>query len=233
MVACQIREEAGWVTVTLEDMLACSTKMLRAYAEFDRTVDEWEGHIQDDWWMRFRPWHPLDMIDTTVNMAEFTGPLWRQEHSRNVTAAGIIWQNKIPRGLFLLDELTVEHVMRYMALTKPIPVFLEGVQVWKPYLAMPANQQLAPLVRALSTFKPLLAHMFSLGKPPNLMFLRAHLGYPMNLSAFTPDQLRKLFTCIYLTMGLPVPRDYLYLDMDVHDYVLKVGEYEVTQQYYP
>lgn len=233
MVACNITEEAGWVTVKLEDMLECSSKVLYAYQEFHDTVDQWADHITEDWWMRMRPWHPLDMIETCVNMYPMVGEQWKQKHARNVTASGIVWKSPIPRGLFLLDTITVDQVMRYMALTKPINVDLPNVTVWKPYLPMPAGQQLAPLVQGLAAFKPLLGHMFALTKPPNLIFARAHLGYPMNLMAFTPDQLRKLFTCIYLTLGLPVPRDYLYLDMDVHDYVLKLGEHEVLQEYYP
>lgn len=228
---CDVHVERGWVTVKWESILEASPGMMGVLEEFRRTLPEWKNHITDEWWYGLRPYDAVDAVANCVHMGEMMGPDSRLQLSRKVTASGILFEKPIPQALFVLDQHVVDIVMRYKVLTTPVRVDLAVMSGWQPYLPVP---NLADVVRSIAHNQHLMYHIFGEKLQPNLVFMRTHLGFPMNLSAsFTPDQLRKVMTCLFLTAGLPVPLDYLYVDMEVNDYVLKTGDYEIVKTYHP
>lgn len=215
----------GWRRIHLHELMACDPAMEVALNRYRDQYALWHDKLNPSWLALMHNYDKPTLAANAVRLPEVYPAPWIEEYRRCVTASSIIYGFEVPDASFQMDLVTLEYVFRYYCLMEPRSVDTKAVASFSTYLPMPGN--LAELCAAVSQNVILMMTLLDKAVAPNIHYMRTMLGSPMNLSAsFTNDQLRKVMTGIYLRAGLQVPRDYLYLDLDVVDYVNMVDTYE-------
>lgn len=220
-----VQERQGWHKASLNEMFDSTPHLRDVQYEFQRTLKDWIVHMKDDWWRGINHYDKITMIRHGVLMRELVDEKGQTNLMRKVTAASLIFDFEVPKALFCLDEVVVDWTLRYLVATEPQRIDLDTIPKFDEYVHVP---DFSSTVKVFMTNQHLLAAIFDSKRPPNIVHMRENLGYPMNLSSqLTVVQLRKILSAIYLSAGLAIPTDYIYVDMDVHDFVKKVGNFEV------
>lgn len=221
-VEVAVRE--GWVTVKLEDLLASTQNIVDTQTLYRNSLHKWGLHVTDKWWQGLQPYTRAAVITHANYMRQVLDDKGIERLSRNVTTSSILFGFSVPRSLFILDEGVIERVLRYLVLTEPIRVDMDRVTFWEPYLPVP---HLNHMVNTFLSSNTLMNTLFDHKRPPSAYVVHTLLVATMPMKVkLTLNQTRKILTCIYLAAGVSVPRDYVYIDMDVHDFVLRIGEHE-------
>lgn len=222
----QIMPVQGWITLSLTDLFAATPVLKSVFAEYRATVGQWAHQIPQEWWQGIRAYPRVSAMTHANHMRTVLNEDELKILKMKMTACALIFDKAIPQACFLLNEKTIEMVLRYLALTETAQVTIEKVDVWEEFLPMPHRLDL--LVNNFLCHPPIASNLFSdTDRPPSLWCV-ANLLVPTlkNTPQLTDNQVRKILTCIYLAAGISIPMDFLYIDMDVHDFVLKHGEYE-------
>lgn len=174
---------------------------------------------------------------------------------RLITVCSVLHNFAIPKHLFLFDQYTYLNILRYVVLTNcynldkntvepPSYVNLNSLKHKREVTTLLKKQEQIVIVRNLSatieavvnnfSFKDYFNNIDTIYRLPNFYVLRTSIKatcqeneYIENLTDF---QLKKVLTCIFLLNELAIPRDYIYVDTDVIDWVNKAGAYTVSKK---
>lgn len=169
------------------------------------------------WMKMIKPHSRSELIGLSVYALRQEG---REETVNNlkrlVSAGAVIYGYEVPNALWMLDKQTVHYVLGYMGMTRPIHVDLDNYAL-DGYVPTNLDKRVNEILH-VSKENPVL---FELRRPVNF--------YALMKDDLTEQEMlarRKELTCVYLIAGLPVPRDYCYVDVEVYDFVKRAGAYE-------
>lgn len=173
-------------------------------------------------WMHLVASHSKDsLVKTAIYLKQ--EPQDRADNiKRCVTVSAHAHGITIPESLCLMDKKTALLVLIYAHHRRLVTIDIEK-QPMSEYVQVSKLAQFVSSVLKSNTLMPLL---FSQEVPPNIHnFMNS-----VQLVGIEGDRkiqsYQKVLTCIYLKAGLPIPHDYLYFDIEVHDYVKRSGNYE-------
>lgn len=205
-----------------------------ALAHFSSTQAQWQAHCTEPWFMSIHHYDLEFLLRYAFARHQDKSPASPsvgEEVRQVITVSGALFDFHVPPALWCLDADSIDMILRYRVLTDPVPVDLASYSV----SAEVSSKRFALLVHTLMQSDWLSGVLASTKRADNFVILKAALINQANspwpfLLAEGDQAFKKALSAVYLIGGFAVPRDYLYIDQEVKDYVLKTGRYAPFKQ---
>lgn len=225
----------GWIKVDRDEFFGMANAQAAAN-NLESCMSKWIYEIDEAWWRMFHFRNRLTVLHEGLIAKDTLNPDMYEGFKRAITASSIAYDFAIPIGLFVMDRAVILNALKYKVMTEPLRVDLKEIE-FNGYVQI---NSLKNLIYGLMRYSAVTT-AFNNDIIPNASYLYGVLkNNPTTLKASlavntmleNPGglmQFKKAMTCVYLCNGLPVPRDYMYLDVEVMDYVDKSDKYELSK----
>lgn len=227
-------ESNGWCHATVEGILSLESVVL-ALKHNTNTEDEWITTINNEWWINIRKHTRFELLAAAMEIDHLSNI--KEDKDRNdfikrcVTVSCILFSDLTPSKLILIDNITVNMLCRYLILTCPVTIDPENslpgndVIVLKPFnvnesiLRVLENNEFIRMLEEVDNRLPNFLNLYNsiINNEIGKNRFRKEIS---SLSMLDLFQLKKVISCIFISAGIQIPRDYIHLDMDVIDYCL-------------
>lgn len=212
--------EDGWITVagTCHQPNEALKEAMELYTPKPDTIDL----AKQKQWMYKVTFYPKEiLIKTAIYISQDT-----KEHTDNIkrciTASAHTHGVTIPESLCLMDHKTAEMILLYCHLH-----CLRTINIKEAVLSeLVTVNNLSSVIDSILGNRELIGLLWSAKVPPNVHTVMKTVTITTVQETKKLQGYQKVLTCIYLKAGLPIPDDYVYIDIEVHDYVTRSGMYE-------
>lgn len=231
--AIVITNNDGWVFCELSHLKTIKSFKL-AYSALLSDEKNWINELTDEWFRSIRYYTTSNLLQYVLSLRE--KKIAEDSDSvinikRSITISSIIFGFNIPNYLFYFDSIVMLNIIKYVIVTEKIRVNIEDVNPITYVKVIHLNKCINELSNN-PVFRNRLDTIHMVNTLPNFIDFLALVktvirnddegSYLINLN---PIQFKKVLTCLFIFSGLSVPRDYLYIDTEVIDWVNKGTDY--------
>jgi hypothetical protein len=203
--------------------------MKAALVDCAANQDTWNAKCTEEWFLAIHRYELTFLINYLLNRhlsKEEVSLETTEKIAQLITISSALFDFSVPSALWRMDADIVEMIIAYMVLTNAVDVDISNY----PLSPDVVSRRFMLLVNKLTDSDWMIQALASSKRPVNFVFLKSNLlpqlksDWPFLLGE-GDTSFKKALTAVYLIAGVAVPRDYLYVDQEVKDYVLKKGRY--------
>ena len=224
----------GWTKVSLSTLFKIDS-ITEAYENISNN-DEWKHTVLVTWLENIKPYTAIELLKLTHSERKSKSDIESIiEHKRLMTVSSIFYDFAIPSKLYLLDDKTLEYLLQYTYLN-------EIVYVKKDFLETNIKnnevfvKDIDYYVDRLFT-NPFFKNMINRFADnnggykclPNIYVLYEQImkNFPSEDDFTKLDiyEFKKIVSCLFLSCGIAMPRNYVYVDQEIIDWLNSEGSY--------
>ncbi len=224
----QVKNNNGWCLIDIDKHLDETTTNIIIKA-FKETELEWSEKFPLIWFRNIRFFTVSEMFLINLNFKNHLKEHKEEElllFKRLLTISSILFKFEIPISLVQLDKYTIELLYKYIIMTECFTIDSKNTLPGTDKEFIQINNFDKCIVRVLNN--PFFTNIFGnyqhyRHRHQNILVLyegviatEREMSLLKNLSIL---QFRKIMTAIFLMNQIEIPKDYIYIDMQVLDYV--------------
>jgi hypothetical protein len=221
----EVLSKMGWVSLSFQIFMGLKATSA-AMEELAVNQAAWSQACDDGW---FTGIHHRSRASTVKVALDMKSALHTDKHlqiKRKLSASAILFSFDLPKALWVFDEETVLMVMKFAILTQMVSVRLEEVEL-KPYVQVP---DLLKRIDRLVSFVLIRNLLDSTSRYPSFVSLFTMFCLNGEYRAEEKLVFKKVLSCVFLNAELCLPFDYLYIDIEVSDFISKADTFEVPDK---
>ncbi len=218
-VFVQIKE--GWVSMDLQKFITMPASSVM-FSKLIETKHDWQDSCTTAWFTGIHFRTKAFCVKLALEMRAKRVEDKQVDIKRRATASAIIFEFPLPQSLWLYDYESAMIVLKYLVLTQSVKVDVRKLTLQEFVKVGNLQERIDKLV-ALPVFMNSFAAQ---SRPPSFDALYAHMVATKEMAPNEEYIFKKILSCVYLTAGICIPLDYLYVDIEVSDYVLKNDDYD-------
>lgn len=208
----QLRD--GWVSSSVGNLLLRDS-VQASYKALEASTSTWQDSCTQEWFLSFQNLSKVRLMEIGMHVSQIEDKNEVERIKQCITIGSFLFGYAVPVNLFSINENSLSNVLLYKILTKPVRVDYKEYNLDPSYWVNDFESVIKTLLKL-----PVVASVFNAGANPcNVFLLKSSIdkikpGLLVDLIA-----LKKAMTALYLTNHPWIPLDYLYLDVQVFDYI--------------
>lgn len=224
----------GWTKVSLSTLFDVDS-IVEAYASISND-EEWKETISVPWLENIRIYSAIELLKLTHSEKRTKSSIESiNEHKRLMTVSSIFYNFAIPSKLYLLDDIALEYLLQYTFLNEIVYVRkdLLNSRIKNNEVFVKDIDYHVDALFSNPFFKSLINKFADINGGykclPNIYVL-----YDQVMKNFPPNddfkkldvyEFKKIVSCLFLSCGIAMPRNYVYVDQEVIDWLNSEGYY--------
>lgn len=207
----------GWMGIPMDSyhIPTCLKAAIEAYNKIDQSLNDLR-------WMRLVRAYKREALACVAIMSQQEDPAEILNVKRCVTVSALAYGIDVPASLWLMDKQAADMAVRYFSATRLLTIDANKQELMEycPVRNLPAR------IRAILGSTKAMHAIWSNPIPPNVLVVISELPEALKEEDDQFTTYQKILTSMYLLAELPIPSDYFYYDIEVHDCATRTGEFE-------
>jgi hypothetical protein len=218
----------GWVSLSCQKLLELNNTK-HALNELRAMITQWVGYCDVNWFRSLHSCTKSQLVAFSVILNNVTNEDRKIAVKRNLTASAVLFNFSIPMDYWHFDEETSLIICKYLILCDRVKIDINKYTL-DDYAHYSSDYKRFSLLVEQMVQQPQVCNVVaSMQRTPNFWCLYESVmtkNLKEKVGEVSPIVFKKILTILYLNIGISIPLDYLYMDVEVFDYLNKTGKYK-------